>query len=56
MILRARLEKIPLKKVYVNDTLVGEASTWAEVWKLVKAKNVQFVGKPGAAEGPARSS
>jgi hypothetical protein len=41
-----------VKKVYVNDVLIGEASTWTEVYKLLKTKNVQFIGKPGAAEGP----
>ncbi len=40
------------KKVYLNDTLIGEASSWAEVYKLLKAKRVGFLGKPGMAEGP----
>ncbi|MGH7123201.1 MAG: hypothetical protein ACREFI_02430 [Stellaceae bacterium] len=40
------------KKVYVNDVLVGEASTWAEVHRLLGLQGVHFMGKPGAAEGP----
>jgi hypothetical protein len=40
------------KKVYVNELLIGEAFTWAEVTKLVKASGVIFTEKPGAAEGP----
>ena len=41
-----------VKKVYVNDALVGEAATWAEVYRLLGLKGVHFMGKPGAAEGP----
>ena len=41
-----------VKKVYVNDVLVGEASTWAEVYRLLGVQGVHFMGKPGAAEGP----
>lgn len=40
------------KKVYLNDALIGEASSWAEVHRLPKAKRVVFAGKPGMAEGP----
>ena len=40
------------KKVYVNDQLVGEASTWTEVYALIKANGLTFLGGPGAAEGP----
>ncbi len=40
------------KKVYVNDALIGEASSWAEVQKLLKTKRIVFAGKPGMAEGP----
>jgi len=40
------------KKVYVNDVMIGEASSWTEVQKLLKAKRVVFAGKPGMAEGP----
>jgi hypothetical protein len=43
---------MPVKKVYVNDVLIGEASTWTDVFRLLRAKNVRFMGKPGAAEGP----
>jgi hypothetical protein len=43
---------MPVKKVYVNDVLIGEASTWTEVYKLLKVQHVDFIGKPGAAEGP----
>lgn len=41
-----------IKKVYVNDVLVGQASTWAEVHRLLGQQGVHFMGKPGAAEGP----
>jgi hypothetical protein len=41
-----------VKKVYVNDVQVGEASTWAEVYRLLGVQGVHFMGKPGAAEGP----
>jgi hypothetical protein len=43
---------MPVKKVYVNDVVIGEASTWTQVYALLKTKNIQFIGKPGAAEGP----
>jgi hypothetical protein len=43
---------VVIKKVYVNDVLVGEASTWAEVYRLLGLQGVHFMGKPGAAEGP----
>ncbi|GEM_PF-2636445 len=41
-----------VKKVFVNDVLVGQASTWAEVYRLLGVQGVHFMGKPGAAEGP----
>ena len=41
-----------VKKVYVNDVLIGQASTWAEVYRLLGSQGVHFMGKPGAAEGP----
>ena len=41
-----------VKKVYVNDVLIGQASTWAEVYRLLGVEGVHFMGKPGAAEGP----
>jgi hypothetical protein len=41
-----------VKKVYVNDLLLGQASTWTEVYRLLGANGVHFIGKPGAAEGP----
>ena len=40
------------KKVYLNDILIGEASSWAEVRELLKAMRVGFAGSPGMAEGP----
>ena len=40
------------KKVYLNDILVGEATSWTEVRELLKAMGVVFVGNPGMAEGP----
>jgi len=45
-------ERMPVKKVYVNDVLIGQASTWAEVYRLLGVQGVHFMGKPGAAEGP----
>ena len=41
-----------VKKVYVNDVLIGQASTWAEAYRLLGVEGVHFMGKPGAAEGP----
>ena len=41
-----------LKRVYLNDAMIGEASSWTEVHELLKAKRVVFAGKPGTAEGP----
>lgn len=41
-----------VKQVYVNNTLVGEAATWAAVYLLLSEKGVGFVGVPNAAEGP----
>ena len=41
-----------IKKVFVNDMLIGEAATWAEVYRLLGTQGVHFMGKPGAAEGP----
>ena len=41
-----------VKKVYVNDVLIGQASTWTEVYRLLDVQGVHFMGKPGAAEGP----
>jgi hypothetical protein len=41
-----------IKKVFVNDALVGEASTWSEVYRLLRAKGVRFIGGAGVAEGP----
>ena len=43
---------VPPKNVYVNDVLIGQASTWAEVNALLRAKKIVFVGRPGSAEGP----
>src|ERR1700741_4883459 len=40
------------KEVYVNDTLVGEAGTWATVYQLLAEKGLAFVGAPDATEGP----
>ena len=41
-----------VKKVYVNDVLIGQAATWTEVHRLLGIQGVHFMGKPGAAEGP----
>ena len=40
------------KTVHVNDVPVGQASTWDEVYELLKARGIWFLAKPGAAEGP----
>ncbi len=40
------------KAVYVNDRLIGEAWTWAEVYALIRAGGIVFLDRPGAAEGP----
>src|SRR5215469_10351712 len=45
-------ERMLVKKVYVNDVLLGQASTWTEVYRLLASQGVHFMGKPGAAEGP----
>ena len=44
---------VPPKTIYLNDIPVGRASTWAEVFALLRTKGVRFIGKPpGTAEGP----
>ena len=43
---------IPRKTVYLNEIAIGQASTWTEVYALLRAKGVRFIGRPGAAEGP----
>jgi hypothetical protein len=40
------------KSVYVNDRLVGEASSWAEVHTLIRTRGLAFISEPAAAEGP----
>ena len=40
------------KSVYVNDRLVGEASSWAEVHTLIRIRGLSFISEPVAAEGP----
>jgi len=40
------------KTVYLNDTPIGHASTWTEVYALLQEKRIHFIGKPGVAEGP----
>ena len=42
-----------MKQVYVNDAIIGEAQTWADVDRLLREKDVQFEVKPRAVEGPA---
>jgi len=41
-----------MKRVYVNDQLIGEARTWGEVHALIKTQGLLFLDNPGAAEGP----
>ena len=45
-------ERVRRKAVYVNDRLIGEAWTWAEVYALIRACGIVFLGRPAAAEGP----
>lgn len=40
------------KQVYVNDAVIGEAQTWADVDALLREKNVRFEAEPRATEGP----
>lgn len=40
------------KSVYVNDRLIGEASSWTEVHALMRIRGLAFISEPGAAEGP----
>jgi len=42
-----------VKQVYVNDAIIGEAQTWADVERLLRERDVQFEVKPRAVEGPA---
>jgi len=42
---------LPAKTVYLNDAPIGHASTWTEVYALLKEKRIDFIGTPGAAEG-----
>ena len=41
-----------MKKVYVDDQLIGEARTWGEVHALIKTHGLLFLNSPGVAEGP----
>ena len=47
-----RCVTLPRKSVYVNDRLIGEASSWAEVHKLFRIRGLSFLSMPDAAEGP----
>ena len=40
------------KNVYIDDRLIGEASSWPEVYVLLKAQGITFLAEPGTAEGP----
>lgn len=40
------------KSVFVNDRLVGEAETWASVYKLLAKKGLALLGTPRTTEGP----
>ena len=40
------------KKVYIDDCLIGEATTWGEVHALMKARGILFINGPRGAEGP----
>jgi len=46
------IRPLPPKTVYLNDIVIGQASSWTDVYALLKAKGVRFIGEPGAAEGP----
>ena len=43
---------MPRKKVYIDDCLIGEAATWVEVHRLVRAQGLLFANAPRGAEGP----
>jgi hypothetical protein len=40
------------KRVFINDSLIGEAATWEEVRALLKERGIFFIGAPRGAEGP----
>ncbi len=40
------------KHVYIDDCLIGQAATWAEVHTLAKARGIFFINGPRGAEGP----
>jgi hypothetical protein len=40
------------KQVFVNDAMIGEAQTWADVDRLLRENDLRFDGEPRAAEGP----
>jgi hypothetical protein len=40
------------KMVHLNDAVIGEVRSWAEVHKLLKAKRIALAGKPNMVEGP----
>ena len=40
------------KKVFIDDCLIGEAATWAEVYTLMKSRRIFFINRPRGAEGP----
>ena len=48
----AQTRGMKAKGVYINNTLIGEAATWAAAYMLVSQKDISFVGTPEAAEGP----
>lgn len=43
---------LQMKIVHLNDVPIGQASTWREVYALLRQQRLEFIGKPGAAEGP----
>ena len=40
------------KKVFIDDCLIGEAATWAEVHTLMKSHRIFFINRPRGAEKP----
>ena len=40
------------KRVFFDDCLIGEASTWDDVHALLRARRIFFINAPRGAEGP----
>jgi hypothetical protein len=40
------------KQVFIDDCLIGDASTWVEVRLLLSARGISFISGARAVEGP----